>query len=85
MEKFKLLNSKQLLNYLDCIKVNNFNKNAGYQENYVNNISISRNNGSLKIKNTSDESPLILDSKTLIECIETFNKVIFQELALQSH
>ena len=80
MKTVKLLNKKDLLFYLDCTKIQAWQQNAGTQEKGHENLKIIKEGHTIKFESLDLDTPLILDAKILIDCIDSFHKIIFQEL-----
>ncbi|MEK9656799.1 MAG: hypothetical protein VW378_00285 [bacterium] len=80
MKKNKLFTKEDVRFFLDCTNVTNWNKNSGQNLNSKNNIKIIKQNNQYKFESENELISLSLKPKTLLDCINTFHKIIFQEL-----
>eukprot|EP01047_Picozoa_sp_COSAG01_P037330 COSAG01_NODE_2960_length_6792_cov_24.183573_4_plen_86_part_00 len=80
MNKVKLLSKDDLSFYLDCTKVEKWQSNAGIQHKIHPQLKIIKEKDKLKFQSKDMDTPLMIEPKILLECIDSFHQIIFQEL-----
>ena len=79
MNSINRLDQTDLECYLNCIKAKKWDTNSGKNRIDNRNLKVIKEEGSYKFLGKNEILPLMLDPETLLDCINSFHKIIFQE------
>lgn len=80
MSKINIFNNNDLDLLLSCLKVEKWNENAGVSFHGHQNLIVKSKYKQYIFESSNHDTPLIMPSKTLLKCIDTFMEVIWQEM-----
>ena len=83
MNSINRLDCADLECYLNCVKTKKWDNNGGKNRKENRHFKILKENNTYKFIGNNEITPLMLNPETLLDCINSFNKIIFQELIRQ--
>lgn len=83
MNTISIFEQEELNCLLRCFKSTQWACNGGKSRHSNRKFKINKLKESYDINCTYGEAPIMLDPKNLMECIDAFHKIIFQELIIQ--